>query len=191
MRRESEHKRDASEHHHARDHKHEHGSDKGKHHNGSEHHDDHDDHHEGLEPKLTLEDLQKHRGVIFTGPDGREYQAELPGSWSNAKVAAEAVDKVCHECRDSPHFDTEGYGTNRELGRRIQEAFTELKAGKGFLVAWRIYPEKDHPRWQVADGCGCGCSCGGGEEPARNPRAKHKGGKKAAKPSKGQKHNNR
>jgi ABC-type Zn2+ transport system substrate-binding protein/surface adhesin len=184
MRRESEHKREAaSEHHHARDHhKHEHGSDKGKRHTGPEHHDDHDDHHEGLEPKLTVEDLQKHRGVIFAGPDGREYQSELPGSWSNAKVAAEAVDKVCHECRDSPHFDTDGYGTNRELGRRIQEAFTELKAGKGFVVAWRLYPDKDHPRWQVADGCGCGCGGWGAEEAEVSSKpAKRKPVKKAKK----------
>jgi hypothetical protein len=127
-------------------------------------HDGLDDHHDGLEPKLTIEGLTKQHAVIFTGADGREYQAELPGSWSNAKVAAEATEKVCQECQDSPHFDTEGYGTNREFGRRIREAFTELKAGKGFVVAWRIYPDKDHPRWQIADGCGCGCGCWGYED---------------------------
>jgi hypothetical protein len=122
-------------------------------------HDDHDDKHDGLEPKLTAEELRDERTVIFAGADGREYQAELPGSWSNAKVAATAVEKVCHECRDSPHFDVEGHGTNRELARRINEAFEELKPGKGFVLAWRLYAEKDHPRWKVADGCGCGCGC--------------------------------
>ena len=148
-------------------------------------HDEHDgDHHEGLEPKLTLEDVKKHRSVIFTGPDGREYQSELPGSWTNARVAAEATEKVCQECRDSPHFDTEGHGTNRELGRRIGKAFTELKSGKGFLVAWRLYPDKDHPRWQIADGCGCGCSCSAsdsGETDSSSKSAKGELGKAARK----------
>jgi hypothetical protein len=98
-------------------------------------------------------------------------------------VAADATEKVCQECRDSPHFDTEGYGTNRELGRRIQEAFTELKAGKGFVMAWRLYPDKDHPRWQIADGCGCGCGCHNVEEPPTPKPAKRKPAKKAKKPN--------
>jgi hypothetical protein len=99
-------------------------------------------------------------------------------------VAADATEKVCQECRDSPHFDTKGYGANRELGRRIQEAFTELKAGKGFVMAWRIYPDKEHPRWQIADGCGCGCGCNHYEEPPPATKsAKPKPGKKAKKPN--------
>jgi hypothetical protein len=120
---------------------------------------------DSLEPKLSVKELKEQRTVIFTGPDGREYQADLPGSWSNAKVAATDVEKVCHECRDSPHFDTEAYDTNRELARRVQEAFEELKPGKGFVLAWRLYAEKEHPRWKVADGCGCGCGCHSAEEP--------------------------
>jgi hypothetical protein len=115
--------------------------------------------HAGLEPKLTVAELKERHSVIFTAGDGRQYQSELPGSWSNAKVAATETEKVCHECRDSPHFDTEGYGVNRELGRRIQEAFEDLKPGKGFVLAWRLYPDKDHHRWKIADGCGCGCGC--------------------------------
>src|SRR5437879_6853023 len=115
---------------------------------------------DSLEPKLTAKELKEQRTVIFTAEDGREYQADLPGSWSNAKVAATDVAKVCSECRESPHFDTAGHETNRELGRRIQEILQELKPGKGFVLAWRLYAEKDHPRWKVADGCGCGCACG-------------------------------
>jgi hypothetical protein len=133
-------------------------------------HDEHahdDDHHDGLEPKLTIDELTDHRGVLFTGADGRQYQAELPGSWSNAKVAAQQVEKVCMECRDSPHFDMQGYDTNRELARRISQAFDELKPGKGFVLAWRLYAEKDHARWKVADGCGCGCGCY--SAPGQNP----------------------
>jgi hypothetical protein len=148
---------------------------------------DQDDHHEGLEPKLTREDVKKHRSVIFTGPDGREYQSELPGSWTNARVAAEAVEKVCQECRDSPHFDTEGFGNNRELARRIGKAFTELKAGKGFLVAWRLYPDKNHPRWQIADGCGCGCSCSASDsgDPVSSSKPAERTRGKAAKKQNG------
>jgi hypothetical protein len=118
--------------------------------------------HDGLEPKLTVKELKERHSVIFTAADGRQYHAELPGLWSNAKVAATDTQRVCRECRDSPHFDTDGYNANRELGRRIQAAFKELKADKGFILTWRVYPDKDHPRWKVADGCGCGCSCSPG-----------------------------
>jgi hypothetical protein len=180
MRNDSEHKRD-TEHSRHRSYGHERKRATKRDH---KHDDHHDDHHEGLEPKLSIEELKKRRTFIFTGADGREYQSELPGSWTNAKVAADATEKVCQECRDSPHFDTEGYGTNRELGRRIQEAFSELKAGKGFVMAWRIYPDKDHPRWQIADGCGCGCGCWNSETPKPAPKqAKRKLGKKAKKPN--------
>jgi hypothetical protein len=126
---------------------------------------------DSLEPKLSVKELKEQRTVIFTGADGREYQSDLPGSWSNAKVAATDVEKVCHECRDSPHFDTEAYDTNRELARRVQQAFEDLKPGKGFVLAWRLYAQKDHPRWKVADGCGCGCGCHSAEEPKPTQKA--------------------
>jgi hypothetical protein len=139
---------------------------------------------DSLEPKLSVKELKEQRTVIFTGVDGREYQADLPGSWSNAKVAATDVEKVCHECRDSPHFDTEAYNTNRELARRVQQAFEELKPGKGFVLAWRLYAEKEHPRWKVADGCGCGCGCFSAEEPKPAQRAaKSKPARRAGKPT--------
>ena len=140
---------------------------------------------DSLEPKLTVKELKEQRAVIFTGPDGREYQSDLPGSWSNAKVAATDTGKVCRECRDSPHFDTEAYDTNRELAHRIQQAFDELKPGKGFVLAWRLYAEKDHPRWEVADGCGCGCGCYSAEEPKPAEKATRSGcgpTRKAGKP---------
>jgi hypothetical protein len=139
---------------------------------------------DSLEPKLSVKELKEQRTVIFTGADGREYQADLPGSWSNAKVAATDVAKVCHECRDSPHFDTEAYNTNRELARRVQQAFEELKPGKGFVLAWRLYAEKEHPRWKVADGCGCGCGCFSAEEPKPAQRAaKSNPARRAGKPT--------
>jgi hypothetical protein len=139
---------------------------------------------DSLEPKLTRKELKEQRKVIFTGDDGRDYQADLPGSWSNAKVAATNVEKVCHECRDSPHFDPDGYDMNRELCRRIQQAFDELKPGKGFVLAWRLYAEKEHPRWKVADGCGCGCSCGA-DEGSQEPNAKRAKAKPGAKAGNG------
>src|SRR5437868_15389350 len=93
MRRDSEHKQEAGQdRRHARKDGHRHAR---KH---EDRHDKHDgDHHEGLEPKLTLEDVKKNRSVILTGPDGREYQSELPGSWTNARVAAAATEKGCQE----------------------------------------------------------------------------------------------
>jgi hypothetical protein len=138
---------------------------------------------DSLEPKLSVKEIKEQRTVIFTGADGREYQADLPGSWSNAKVAATDTEKVCSECRDSPHFDTQAYQANRVLARRIQDAFEELKPGKGFVLAWRLYAEKDHPRWKVADGCGCGCGCFSAEEAKpRRKVARSKSARKAEKP---------
>ena len=50
-------------------------------------------------------------------------------------------------------------------------------------MAWRLYPDKDHPRWQIADGCGCGCGCYSSEDPSPTPKsAKRKPAKKARKP---------
>jgi hypothetical protein len=137
---------------------------------------------DSLEPKLRIKELKKQRTAIVTGEDGRDYQSELPGSWSNARLAATDTEKVCRECRDSPHFDTEAYFKNRELAQRIQQAFDEIKPGKGFVLTWRLYAEKDHPRWKVADGCGCGCGCFSAQEP--KPAKKAKAVRSARKPTK-------
>jgi hypothetical protein len=37
------------------------------------------------------------------------------------------------------------------------------KNGAQFLLGWRLYPNRDHPRWKNnkdAHSCGCGCGCG-------------------------------
>ena len=129
-------------------------------------HDDHDDdHHEGLEPKLTIEELTKHRTFLFAGPRWARVPVRAARVLDQRQGGGASRRESLPECRDSPHFDTEGYGTNRELGRRIQKAFTEAQGGQGFVMAWRIYPDKDHPRWQIADGCSCGCGCHNVEEP--------------------------
>jgi hypothetical protein len=36
------------------------------------------------------------------------------------------------------------------------------KHGAHFVLGWRLYPNKDHPRWnQDVHSCGCGCGCSG------------------------------
>jgi hypothetical protein len=144
---------------------------------------------DSLEPKLRIKELKEQRTTIITGEDGRDYQSELPGSWSNARIAAADTERVCRECRDSPHFDTQAHYKNRELAQRIQQAFDELKPGKGFVLAWRLYAEKDHPRWKVADGCGCGCGCFSAQEskPARKVRGS-KSTRNVRKPSRARQH---
>src|SRR5260370_7581068 len=92
---------------------------------------DSEEHHDGLEPKLTVDELRDQRAVIFTGGDGRQYQSELPGSWSNAKVAATATEQVCQECRDSPHFDGDGPHNTPDLPRPIQPPSDTLKPATG------------------------------------------------------------
>jgi hypothetical protein len=147
-----------------------------------EHHDV--EHHEGLEPKLTREEVKKHRSVIFTGHrrprisvGAARLLVQCAGGGGGGREGVPGLPRL-------PHFDTERYGSNRELARRIGEAFSEIKAGKGFLMAWRIYPDKDHPRWDVANGCGCGCSCSAsdsGGQHFRSKPAKRKSGKAAKK----------
>ena len=35
------------------------------------------------------------------------------------------------------------------------------KSGQHFLLGWRLYPNRDHPRWKNKNvhSCGCGCGC--------------------------------
>ena len=35
------------------------------------------------------------------------------------------------------------------------------KNGSHFVLGWRLYPNKAHPRWNSKDvhSCGCGCGC--------------------------------
>src|SRR5262245_40366059 len=61
--------------------------------------------------------------------------------------------------------DTCGYKANRELADRIAKAVKAKKVtdknGTHFVLGWRLYPNKDHPRWKSKDvhSCGCGCGC--------------------------------
>src|SRR5882724_1589071 len=89
---------------------------------------------------------------------------------------------------DALRMDPKAHKTNRELAKRISDAVVALKSdedGQQFILGWRLYPNKEHPRWQQTDsrsnvrpsasqqevhvcGCGCGCSSMGGE-PKPNP----------------------
>jgi hypothetical protein len=34
------------------------------------------------------------------------------------------------------------------------------KYGAHFVLGWRLYPNKEHPRWSKdVHSCGCGCGC--------------------------------
>jgi len=81
--------------------------------------------------------------------------------------------------------DPKGYGKNRELADRISKAVGDLKKsdehGPRFVLAWRMYPNNDHPCWHEEGihycGCGCGCYAKGTSEraSARTPKRRPKG----------------
>ncbi len=124
-------------------------------------------------PKKTLAELkamteQKRPEPGQPPQDGRlEFHHHLEGSWDNAKWAEG------HDNSDpnspyygDPYFDREGYKQNQQLKVAIAEVFAKIKRidstdpnGSPWLLAWRMYPNKDHPRWKEFDGCGCNCGC--------------------------------
>jgi hypothetical protein len=98
-------------------------------------------------PKVTRRQLKL--GARRTS-DGKG-QASLPGVKTDAKDA-NATDKC-------------GYQANRELAKLIEQAMRSVKktdkSGQHFVLGWRLYPNKSHPRWRDKDvhSCGCGCGC--------------------------------
>jgi hypothetical protein len=77
--------------------------------------------------------------------------APLPGVKTDAKHL-QATDKC-------------GYQANRDLAEIIKRVVRARKNsdvdGAHFVLGWRLYPNKDHPRWNTKDdhACGCGCGC--------------------------------
>jgi hypothetical protein len=69
------------------------------------------------------------------------------------------------DARDVKATDKCGYQANRELAEMIKKAVRAKKNGdkhgQHFVLGWRLYPNKDHPRWGAEDvhSCGCGCGC--------------------------------
>ena len=98
-------------------------------------------------PKVTLAKLKKGATTTSRGK-GR---VPLPGVKTDAKHV-KATDKC-------------GYKANRELADMISKAVharkNSDKGGAHFVLGWRLYPNKDHPRWKIKDvhSCGCGCGC--------------------------------
>jgi len=94
--------------------------------------------------------------------DGRERHGPLPG------VTSDAVPNK-----------------NRALAEQISDAVESLKAadehGPHFILAWRMYPNKDHPRWQTEDPHACGCSCGNVAPLPGRKKKKKKTSKKSSK----------
>jgi hypothetical protein len=124
-------------------------------------------------PKLTAAKLKK--GARKTS-EGRGL-APLPGVRTDAKLAATAdPTNPKSTYYGSKHHDPQGYQKNRALAERIDEAMGDLKQGdehgSRFVLAWRMYPNKEHPSWQRKDVhfCGCGCGCfarGASKRPAK------------------------
>jgi len=76
----------------------------------------------------------------------------LPGAKTDAKDV-NATDKC-------------GYEANRKLAKLIEKAMRTMKktdkGGQRFVLGWRLYPNKDNPRWKTGKddhSCGCGCGC--------------------------------
>jgi len=114
-------------------------------------------------PKLSKAELAERRGQKQA--DGRVYHADLPGVWTDAEAASKADPKDPKSPYfGSKHFDPKGHGANLALAAEIEAVFKKHKKtdehGAHFVLAWRMYPNKEHPRWQREDPHTCGCGCG-------------------------------
>ena len=97
-------------------------------------------------PKMTRAKLKKSARKTAQGK-GR---APLPG--------------VKTDARHVNASDKDGCRANRELAELIAKAVRAKKKsdkdGAHFVLGWRLYPNKDHPRWSGdVHSCGCGCGC--------------------------------
>ena len=97
-------------------------------------------------PKMTRSKLKSGARKTSRGK-GR---VPLPGVKTDAKHV-EATDKC-------------GYQANRQLAEMIRKAVRAEKKGdkhgEHFVLGWRLYPNKEHPRWGAKDAHSCGCGCG-------------------------------
>jgi len=116
---------------------------------------------DGITPRMTLKEHYDIRKVTLE--DLREFHPRLPALKSNSKQGAVDPSKLCEDCRNSPYLDLKAYDKNRELAKEIRGALARIrppdKDGPHFVLAWRLYPIKDHPRFNILDGCSCGCGC--------------------------------
>ena len=133
-----------------------------------------------IHPKLTIAKLKK--GARKTS-EGRGL-APLPGVRTDAREAATAdPNDPRSPYYRSTHHDAKGYATNRKLASRISKAVEDLKVsdehGARFVLAWRMYPNNDHPSWNRTDvhqcGCGCGCASAAPEPSAKASKSSRAG----------------
>lgn len=111
-------------------------------------------------PKVTREQLQELTDL--TAWDGRKYHDDLPATWDNAQFVAENLGNI-----DPKPGMPEGFEQNTELKDAIAKVFTETKniqlddQGRSpWFLAWRMYPNAEHPMWKDEEGPECGCNCG-------------------------------
>jgi hypothetical protein len=133
-------------------------------------------------PKLTPAKLKKSARKTSEGKG----IAPLPGVRTDAKLAAAAdTTNPKSPYYGSKHHDPKGYQKNRELAERIGKAMGELKQGDEhgprFVLAWRMYPNEEHPSWHRKDVHFCGCGCGCFARGASKRPSKTKGTEKTSK----------
>src|SRR5713101_606126 len=100
-------------------------------------------------PMLTSAQLSEGKETL---EDGREFFQSLPAVISDAKHASEAnPNDPKSEYYGDKLFNPNAYKENLELAKEIAAAFKKHKKsdehGTHFILAWRMYPNKDHPRW--------------------------------------------
>jgi hypothetical protein len=114
-------------------------------------------------PKMTVKQLLKHAKLAQEGKAGDKGLPPVKTDAYAAKVADPKDPK-------SPYYgskwhDPKGHEANRKLAKRIDAAMKTLKKadkdGSHFVLAWRLYPNKEHPRWNRDQPHACGCGCGG------------------------------
>ena len=135
-------------------------------------------------PKKTLAELDAETGRLSPEPgvagqpvqqfdrqkdiNHWKYHRQLDPSWDNA-AWAEQHDNTAPNSpyHGDKYFDRTGKKQNDKLKEAIAKAFIECKNidmtdpdGPQWLLAWRMYPNENHPRWSQSGFEGCGCNCG-------------------------------
>jgi hypothetical protein len=114
-------------------------------------------------PKLTSAYLSEGKDTL---DNGCEFFQSLPAVISDAKRASEADpnDPKSEYYRDK-NFNPKGYSENLALADDIAAALKKHKKydkdGSHFILAWRLYANKDHPHWNEGTEHVCGCNAGG------------------------------
>ena len=113
-------------------------------------------------PKMTKEQLMELTDL--TAWDGRKYHDDLPATWDNAEWVTDNLGNITPD----PGFP-DGHAQNIILKDAIAKAFLKIKKidpadpnGSPWFLAWRMYPNADHPMWKEQAGhedCGCNCGC--------------------------------